>query len=68
MLQGYFLARDHFYMCDKFVHVPMEKDEVKVTVAIFRKTFVIALVPTFIDGLKFYITTQMLGMTVSRAS
>ena len=28
MLQGYFLARDHFYICDKFVHGPMEKDEV----------------------------------------
>ena len=28
MLQGYFLARVHFYICDKFVHGPMEKDEV----------------------------------------
>ena len=28
MLQGYFLARDHFYICDKFAHGPMEKDEV----------------------------------------
>ena len=28
MLQGYFLARDHFYICDKFVHGPLEKDEV----------------------------------------
>ena len=28
MLQGYFLARDPFYICDKFTHGPMEKDEV----------------------------------------
>ena len=28
MLQGYFLTRDHFYICDKFAHVPTEKDEV----------------------------------------
>ena len=28
MLQSYFLARDHFYICDKFAHGPMEKDEV----------------------------------------
>ena len=28
MLQGYFLARDHFYICDKFAHGPTEKDEV----------------------------------------
>ena len=28
MLQGYFLAMDHFYICDKFTHGPMEKDEV----------------------------------------
>ena len=28
MLQGYFLARDHFYICDKFMHGPMQKDEV----------------------------------------
>ena len=28
MLQGYFLAWDHFYICDKFVHGPTEKDEV----------------------------------------
>ena len=28
MLQGYFLTRDHFYVCDKFVHGPTEKDEV----------------------------------------
>ena len=28
MLQGYFLARDHFYICDKFVHGPLEKDQV----------------------------------------
>ena len=27
-LQSYFLARDHFYICDKFVHGPTEKDEV----------------------------------------
>ena len=26
MLQGYFL--DHFYICDKFVHGPTEKDEI----------------------------------------
>ena len=25
MLQGYFLARDHFYTCDKFAHGPMER-------------------------------------------
>ena len=28
MLQGYFLALDNFYICDKFAHGPMEKDEV----------------------------------------
>ena len=28
MLQGYFLAWDHFYIFDKFVHGPTEKDEV----------------------------------------
>ena len=28
MLQSYFLARDHFYICDKFVHGPTEKNEV----------------------------------------
>ena len=28
MLQGYFLARDHFYICDKFMHDHTEKDEV----------------------------------------
>ena len=28
MLEGYFLARDNFYICDKFVHGPREKDEV----------------------------------------
>ena len=28
MLQGYFLARDHFYICDKFAHGLTEKDEV----------------------------------------
>ena len=28
MLQGYFLIRDHFYICDKFAHGPTEKDEV----------------------------------------
>ena len=28
MLQSYFLARDHLYICDKFAHGPTEKDEV----------------------------------------
>ena len=28
MLQSYFLARDHFYICDKFAYGPTEKDEV----------------------------------------
>ena len=28
MLQGYFLAREHFYICDKFVHGPTEKVEI----------------------------------------
>ena len=28
MLQGYFLERDHFYICDKFTHGPAEKGEV----------------------------------------
>ena len=28
MLQSYFLARDHFYIYDKFAHGPTEKDEV----------------------------------------
>ena len=35
MVQGYFLAKDHFYICDsvcmvlwKWMHGPMEKDEV----------------------------------------
>ena len=39
--------------------------KVKVTVAIFRKKIVIALVPTFINGL-YYNLTQMLGMIISR--
>ena len=39
--------------------------KVKVTVAIFRKTC--SLAPTFIDEFK-YNFTQMLGMTISRAS
>ena len=30
LLQGYFLARDHFYICDKFAHGPTEKDEVSL--------------------------------------
>ena len=30
MLLGFFLARDHFYICDKFAHGPVEKDEVYV--------------------------------------
>ena len=29
VLQGYFLARDHFYICDKLSHGPTEKDEKK---------------------------------------
>ena len=28
MLQGYFLTRDHIYICNKFAHGPTEKDEV----------------------------------------
>ena len=28
MLQGYFLTRDLFYICDKFAHDSTEKDEV----------------------------------------
>ena len=28
MLQGYFLARDHFHICKKFAHGPTEKIEV----------------------------------------
>ena len=28
MLQSYFLARDHVYICDKFAHGPTEKYEV----------------------------------------
>ena len=28
MLQGYFLAWEHFYICDKFVHGSTEKNEV----------------------------------------
>ena len=30
MLQGYFLTRDHFYICDKFARGPMEKDGLSV--------------------------------------
>ena len=30
MLQGYFLARDYFYICDKFVHGPTEKNGLSV--------------------------------------
>ena len=41
--------------------------KVKVTVAIFRKNFVIALAPTFIDGFQ-YNFTQVLGMIISRVS
>ena len=39
---------------------------VKVNVAIFRKNFVIALAPIFINGFQ-YNFTQILGMTISRA-
>ena len=28
MLQGYFLTRDYFHICDKFAHATAEKDEV----------------------------------------
>ena len=28
MLHGYFLASEHFYICEKFAHGPTEKDEV----------------------------------------
>ena len=36
MLQGYFLARDHLYICDKFVHGPTEKDEVCLCGYVYR--------------------------------
>ena len=36
MLQDYFLARDHFHICDKFAHGPMEKDEVYLCGCISR--------------------------------
>ena len=36
MLQGYFLARDHLYICDKFAHGSMEKDEVYLCGYVFR--------------------------------
>ena len=28
ILQGYFLVRDHYYICDKFAYGPTEKNEV----------------------------------------
>ena len=31
MLQGYFLARDHFHICEKFARGPAEKDEAYLT-------------------------------------
>ena len=39
MLQGYFLIRDHIYICDKFVHGPTEKDEdiLKHFLSLFQK-------------------------------
>ena len=40
--------------------------KVKATVAISRENFVIALVPTFIDGFSCYFT-QMLGIIISPA-
>ena len=39
MLQGYFLARDHFYIYDMLGHGPTEKDEVKRMKSICVATF-----------------------------
>ena len=36
MLQGFFLARDHFYICDKFENGPTEKDKVYLCGCVFR--------------------------------
>ena len=41
--------------------------KVKITVAIFRKNFVIALVPTFINRILFNFNTNI-GITISQAS
>ena len=41
--------------------------KVKVTVAFFRKNFVIAIACVFISGV-YYISIQLLGIIISRAS
>ena len=51
---------------DKF-EFERSSDKVKVTVAIFSKNFVIALVPSFIIQFQ-YNCTQILGMTIPRTS
>ena len=38
ILTFYFLTRDHFYICDKFVHGPTEKDEVYLHGCVSRRT------------------------------
>ena len=48
MLQGYFLARDHFYICDKFTHGPTEKDDVYLCVAMFPDLYVMRWLSPFL--------------------
>ena len=56
----------HDNILDKF-EFERSRAKVKVTVAIFRKIFVVALVPSFIIQFQ-YNFTQVLDMTIPRIS
>ena len=49
MLQGYFLARDHFYICEKLAHGSMEKDEVYLCGYFFPDLYVMRWLSRFLD-------------------
>ena len=48
MLQGFFLARDHFYICDKFVHGPFERHE-GICMATFPDLYVMRWLSLFLE-------------------
>ena len=47
MLQGYFLARDHFYICDKFAMV-LQKRMKSICVAMFPDLYVMRWLSGFL--------------------
>ena len=49
MLQGYFLDRDHFYICDKLAHGSTEKDEVYLCGYFFPDLYVMRWLSRFLD-------------------